>query len=161
MLDTLGALAELLGWKVKRLHKVQNEMQISLAVAVALTAAVALVAFVWLVYLLVKATRARTSRWGLLSPSDQSDPHLRLPTALDIVRQLANDVCIFLLGCGLFVIEGERYFRNYQDRSGLGYPCLLCFPLAFGGVGVLRIFMAAARCHLYYASLRNGMLLKL
>ena len=161
LLDVLGGLPELLGCKVNRLHQVQNEVQISLAVAVAFMASVALVAFVWLVYLLVKATRARTSRWGLLSPSDQSDPHLRLPTALDIVRQLANDVCIFLLGCGLFVIEGERFFRHYPDQSRLGYPCLLCFPLAFGSVGVLRIFMAAARCHLYYASLRNGMLLKL
>ncbi|CAE7389437.1 unnamed protein product [Symbiodinium sp. CCMP2592] len=55
---------------------------------------------------------------------------------------------------------GERLFRTYHDPSGVGYILVLCFPLLFGCFAVLRIFLATARCHLYYESLRNGLLLK-
>lgn len=65
-----------------------------------------------------------------------------------------------MIGCGLFALEGERLFRTYHDPSGVGYILVLCFPLLFGCFAVLRIFLATARCHLYYESLRNGLLLK-
>lgn len=105
-----------------------------------------------------------TGGWELTSEEQVSDPNLRLPSSMDILLQGAIDVLFFVLGCALFVVEGERFFRR-QDRTGedpdlSGFVFVLVFPLLFGSVAVMRIFLATARCQLYYAALRDGILLK-
>eukprot|EP00439_Symbiodinium_sp_Y106_P069260 s44_g11.t2 len=140
-----------------------HSMQPSLAALfeVLLAAALIVVVFtvIWFVYLAHSALKAEQA-WGLTETQDLSDRHLRLPKPSDIISQGLIDVLFFVIGCGLFALEGERLFRTYHDPSGVGYILVLCFPLLFGCFAVLRIFLATARCHLYYESLRNGLLLK-
>ncbi|CAJ1372956.1 unnamed protein product, partial [Effrenium voratum] len=97
--------------------------------------------------------------WGLLEATKAS-PFLKLPSSSDILLQGAIDVLFFVLGCALFVAEAERFFQKYPDPIQLGYIVVLLFPLLFGSVAVLRICLATARCQLYHASLRHGIVLK-
>ncbi|CAE7407578.1 unnamed protein product [Symbiodinium natans] len=119
--------------------------------------------------LLLRESLAGNS-WHVASEQDVSDPNLRLPSSMDVLLQGGIDVLFFVLGCALFVFEGERFFRNQYEADGAsraghdpdlsGFLFVLVFPLLFGSVAVMRIFLATARCQLYYAALRDGILLK-
>ena len=114
----------------------------------------------WSLRLVVKAVKDRRRHWGLSVESSESQ--LRPPQTSEIVLQAFTNTFFFLVGCAIFVIEGQRFFRKYDDEgSEMGYILVLTFPILFGCAGVLRIFMAAARSHLYFSSLRHGLLLKL
>jgi len=120
-----------------------------------------LLAFIlfWSLRLVVKAVKDRRRHWGLSVESSESQ--LRPPQTSEIVLRAFTNIFFFLLGCTIFVVEGQRFFRKYDDASEMGYILVLTFPVLFGCAGVLRIFMAAARSHLYFSSLRHGLLLQL
>ena len=113
----------------------------------------------WSLRLVVKAVKDRRRHWGLSVESSESQ--LRPPQTSEIVLRAFTNIVFFLLGCAIFVVEGQRFFRKYDDASEMGYILFLTFPVLFGCAGVLRIFMAAARSHLYFSSLRHGLLLQL
>ena len=113
----------------------------------------------WSLRLVVKAVKDRRRHWGLSVESSESQ--LRPPQTSEIVLRAFTNIFFFLLGCAIFVVEGQRFFRKYDDASEMGYILFLTFPVLFGCAGVLRIFMAAARSHLYFSSLRHGLLLQL
>eukprot|EP00435_Cladocopium_sp_Y103_P005469 s5071_g1.t2 len=116
----------------------------------------------WSIGLIIETCREhRQRRWGLASTTDVSSKHLRIPSTTEIISQALIDVLCFIIGCGLFVLEGERFFRIYHDQDGIGFFLVIAFPLLFGCAAVMRIFLATSRCHLYYESLRSGMLLQL
>ncbi|CAJ1409200.1 unnamed protein product [Effrenium voratum] len=147
---------------IKSFHTLPPQVCAIFEFMVLLTLAILLAVALWLMYLLYEAFKEESSRpWGFTTDRDKSDPQLRLPKPADIMFQAFVDVLFFVIGCGLFVLEGERFFRTYRDLSNTGFVLVLAFPLVFGCAGVLRIFLAASRCHLYYESLRHGMLLKL
>ena len=113
----------------------------------------------WSLRLVVKVVKDRRRHWGLSVESSESQ--LRPPQTSEIVLRAFTNIFIFLMGCAIFVIEGQRFFRKYDDPSEVAYILVLTFPVLFGCAGVLRIFMAAARSHLYFSSLRHGLLLQL
>ena len=141
---------------LRAFHALDREVALIFEILILLTILIFFLALLWLVAMF-REGRNRP-RWGL--SEDVSDKRLQLPETSDIMFQGFLDVLFFVIGCCLFVIQGERFFRTYQD-SGLGLVLVLAFPLLFGCLGVLRIFMATYRCHLYYESLRSGMLLQL
>jgi len=120
-----------------------------------------LLAFIlfWSLRVVVKAVKDRRRQWGLSVESGESQ--LRPPQTSEIVLRAFTNMFFFWLGCSIFVVEGQRFFRKYDDASEMGYILVLTFPILFGCAGVLRIFMAAARSHLYFSSLRHGLLLQL
>ena len=140
---------------LRAFHTLDREVALIFEILILLTILIFFLALLWLVAM-VREARNRP-RWGL--SEDVSDKRLQLPETSDIMFQGFLDVLFFVIGCCLFVIQGERFFRTYHD-SGLGLVLVLAFPLLFGCLGVLRIFMATYRCHLYYESLRSGMLLQ-
>ena len=115
----------------------------------------------WSIRITVKALTDRRRHWGLTAESESKPSQLRpFPTSEIWIRAFANTF-YFLLGCAIFVVQGQAFFRKYKDDSATGYIMVLAFPLLFGCPGILRLFMAAARSHLYFCSLRHGLLLQL
>ncbi|CAK9113968.1 unnamed protein product [Durusdinium trenchii] len=148
----------------RRLHAflaLRKDARIHFEVAFALVVLLGAVILVWSLRITVKALKDRRHSWGLTDESDFSQSQLRPPQAAEILKRAFANIVYFLLGCALFVVEGQRFFRKNLDDSGTGYIMVLVFPLLFGCAGVLRIFMAAARSHLYFSSLRHGLLLEL
>jgi len=146
----------------KGFHSLRPEIAILFELMILFAFCVSVAIIFWSASLIIETWQEHQQRrWGLLSNLDVSSKHLQLPSPSEVISQAFIDVLFFVIGCGLFVLEGERFFRIYQDHEGIGFVLVIAFPLLFGCAALMRIFLAASRCILYYESLRSGILLKL
>lgn len=147
--------------KLKAFLALRGKIAIHFELAFLVVLVVSSIIVFWSMRIVVKALKDRRRHWGLTAESEVNQTRLQPPQTSKVFLRAFTNIFFFLLGCAIFVLEGPRFFRKYRDDSGAGFIMVLVFPLMFGCSGVLRIFMAATRSHLYFSCLRHGLLLQL
>lgn len=108
---------------------------------------------IWSVYLFMGAMAENSF---LAIDYGSSKGSMILPSPIETMMQSLKNSFLFVAGCGLFMAHGCLFFEKNDDQTKVGYLLILVFPLIFGAAALLRIFLSAARCRIYFQALKSG-----
>eukprot|EP00438_Fugacium_kawagutii_P035866 Skav236469 [mRNA] locus=scaffold3359:23727:29371:+ [translate_table: standard] len=89
----------------------------------------------------------------------KTDPHLVVPSSLDIMFEGMLDAVCFIIGCGLLILAASAFLQKFGTGTNPGDVLLLCYPLLFGPFALLRIFLCFNRRLLYHNLFLKGVLI--
>ena len=87
------------------------------------------------------------------------DPHLVIPTSLDIMLEGMLDAICFVIGCMLLVLAASTFLHKFGAGNNPADVLLLCYPFIFGAAALIRIFLCNSRRLLYHSLFLQGVLL--
>lgn len=87
------------------------------------------------------------------------DPHLVVPSSLDIMLEGMLDAICFVVGCMLLLLAASTFLHKFGTANNPADSLLLCYPLLFGPAALIRIFLCNSRRLLYHSLFEQGVIL--